>query len=92
MAFDLDSSNQTSQRAKTKFVRGAWIFHKLSDAPPRTNRLGFINRIINGESGKSLSGFFQQRNGEIALLNHVRRDLDLLDLFVAGQVIHQVEH
>src|ERR1035437_120599 len=39
-----------------------------------------------------LTCLFHDREVHITLLNHLRRDLKLLDTFLAGQVVHQVKH
>ena len=42
--------------------------------------------------GKQLSRFFQQRYGQVALLDHFGGNFDVFDPLVAGQVIHQIQH
>src|SRR5664279_5692785 len=39
-----------------------------------------------------LTGLLHDRQVHIALLNHLSRDLKVLDTFLAGQVVHQVKH
>ena len=42
---------------------------------------------------EELAGFFEQNgNGNVAILDHLFGDEEFLDLFVAGDVVHDIEH
>ena len=62
----------------------------------RRNRRGPLYIVTNsqrcGSRRGSLAGFFQNVGGYAAVQHHLLGDLEILNLFVAGQVIHKVKH
>src|SRR5579871_6852635 len=44
------------------------------------------------EPCSTLSRLLHQRQRDVALLHHIARDLELAHAFLAGQVVHEVEH
>src|SRR5215470_11532659 len=51
-----------------------------------------ISRALNGSLFLTLSRFFHGLQRDVAPLDHFLADLEVLDLLLAGQVIHEVEH
>jgi hypothetical protein len=58
----------------------------------RTQRMGHLGFRTEGRVKKPLTGLLEQCHGKVALLYHLRGDVQLLDFFVAREVVHQVQH